>query len=307
MMSFARDMFDRPRQIALVAGVLALVVVVGGVISTASAYPGPVDSNCPATGPCETVIQATDGNTYYADNLGGGHGYVVQVGSDGNIAETIEITASQDQITLAHVERGRRLVRWAQDQSKTGIFAEGSSSDVPVNTVNVNGNGYIEFAAVGDQPAGIAVQVIGGDGQVFAGSIRFNRGDPKLQSAFKDYMQGAATLNSATARLRAFLTGVGGFSAIAVSSLISGVQTKTFSEANMITSVAAIASLTVAGLVQLYNAWRDVDSARNNLINLYNNLHASAGRDVLPIPMVTFGGISAQSVTQNHYHSFRLP
>jgi hypothetical protein len=309
MVPLVHGTFRRSRRIALVVitGVVC-VFAAHGLIPTASAYPGAVDRDCPANGPCETVIQASDGNTYYADDLGGGHGYVVQVGADGQPAQTLEVTASQDQVAMAVAEHGRRLALWGKDMTNSGIFAAGSSTDVRVNTVNVNGSGYVEFAAdpSRDLPAQVAIQVIGGDGQVYA-SARFDRDNPKLQSAFKDYMAGAAALNTAAARLRSLLASAGGITTVAAGTLIAGVASKAYSEANTLTGIAAVGSLAVAGLAQLYNAWRDVDTARNNLINLYNNLNASAGRDVLAIPLVAFGGITAQSVVQNQFHSFRLP
>jgi hypothetical protein len=284
-----------------------VAVLLRGVIPTAAAYPGAVDHDCPADGSCESVIQATDGNTYYAGNLGGGHGYVVTVGADGQPTGTMEVVASANQVALAQANPGRRLALWGPDMSQTGIFIAGSSSDNPVNTVNVNGSGYVEYAAGGPQArAQLAIQVIGGDGQVY-NSARFNREDPKLQSPFKDYMQGAAALNTAASRLRSLLSGIAGVTTVAAATLISGVASKTFTETNTITAAAALGALGVNGVVQVYNAWRDVDTARNNLINLYNNLNAAAGRGTLPIPMVAFGGIGAQSVSHNNYHSFRLP
>ena len=218
------------------------------------------------------------------------------------------MTATESQILLSRVVRGRRLGLWGEDKGKAGIYETGSSVDVPVNIVNVMGNGYIEFAADPSRNlvAQVVVQVIGGDGQVYE-SARFDRDEGRLQSSFKDYFAAAAALNSATTRLRSLFAGVGGVTTVAAGTLIVGVENKAYSEANTLTSIAALGTLAVAGLVQLYNAWRDVDTARNNLINQFNNLNASAGRGVTAIPLVSFGGITGQSVVQNQFHSFRAP
>ena len=94
---------------------------------------------------------------------------------------------------------------------------------------------------------------------------------------------------------------------MAAATLITGAESKAFTEANVITAAAAIGSVAITGIVQLYNSWRDVDAARNNLINQFNIVNAAAGRGTVPIPLVAFGGISAQSVSQNNFHSFRAP
>lgn len=307
MHSFARR-FSRYRWTTVITVVVAVAVMAAGLASVAKAYPGPEDRDCPKSGPCETVIRASDGNTYYCGNYGGGHGYVVQVGANGKVGDTIEVTASPKEVVLKQGERGRRLTLRGPDLRRSGIFSgEGTSRDIAINTVNVNGNGYIEYAADPSRMlhARVRTQVIGGDGVVYHSDF-YDRQDPKLQSAFKDYMQGATALNTATTRLQALLAGAGGVSTTAVVGLLVGVSSKTFSEANVITSVAALGILGISVIIQVYNAWRDVDTARNNLINLFNNLAVTVGANPRPIPMVVFGGITAQNIGQNPFHSFRV-